>query len=141
MSVLFHTVGNGSQSGCVTNHQIPTWNACSVERRRIQGPFQISNGSKGKCSKQWKRSSEQLCGNGRRQASAIERTLERIVLRIDKGALILADVLRIQRLRGCGYKIDDLVFAMIEPTACASAYGLCDQWQAPGQQQEEARAA
>ena len=29
----------------------------------------------------------------------------------------------------------------IEPTACASAYGLCDQWQAPGQQQEEARAA
>lgn len=30
-------------------------------------------------------------------------------------------------------------FDLIEPTACASAYGLCDQWQP--EQQQEARAA
>lgn len=34
----------------------------------------------------------------------------------------------------------DMLADLIEPTACASAYGLCEQWQAP-QQQEEARAA
>lgn len=34
----------------------------------------------------------------------------------------------------------DMLADLIEPTACASAYGLCDQWQAPVEQQERGAA-